>query len=94
MSENTGFSLGLLPDNFLHPRMAPNAQKIHDGVENTCLEILDRIEQKKETATDKELMDLCLCLSGMITAWNLASIHGGYTAYPPATTGFDDEGGA
>ena len=94
MSENTGFGLGLLPDNFFHPRMAPNVQKIHDGVENACMEILDRIERKKETATDKELMDMCLSLSGMITAWNLVSLHGGYAAYPCTTEEFDYKGGA
>lgn len=97
MNEDTGFALGTFPASFSQPRMALSVQKIHDGVENACLEILNRIEQKKETATDKELIDLSMCLSGLITAWNLSSLRAGYSAYPPYTPCFgstDAEGGA
>ncbi len=77
MNENTGFAIGTFPKPCCHPNRDSNATKINDGVENACLLIIDRIERTKESATDKELIDLCLCLSGLITAWNLASLRSG-----------------
>lgn len=92
MNEDNGFALTSFPAAYCHTRRETNAQQIYDGVEAACLEILGRIERTKETATNKELIDLSVCLSGLITAWNLVSLHGGYTAWSSCTTGFDDEG--
>ena len=90
MNENTGFALASFPSAYCHTKTETKAQQIYDGVSDACLEMLNRIERAKETATDKELIDLSMCLSGLITAWNLVSLHGGYNVWPPATTGFDD----
>lgn len=70
--ENIGLGIGAIPG-FI-PHKSENEQKIKDGVETACLEIVSRIERKKDTATDKELINMCMALAGMVSAWRLASI--------------------
>ena len=93
MIETGGLAIGTLPDFFGKKRENKNAQKINNGIEMACLEIVDRIDRTKETATDKELIDLSLCLSGLITAWNLASMRADYRyCTSPMTACYDGEG--
>ena len=87
MNDNSSFAIGTLPGWLGQPKKDAAAQKIHDGIQTACLEVADRIERSRETATDKELIDLSLCLSGLITAWNLAAMHTDYGAYPPIANG-------
>lgn len=70
--ENIGLGIGSFPE--FQPAKNENAQKIKEGVETACLEIIARIEQKKDTFNDKELIDLCMALAGMVSAWRLAYI--------------------
>jgi len=93
MSNTTDLGLGLFAG-WPRPTDTPTtAQKINDGIESACLEIIARIERTKETSADKELIDLSMCLSGLITAWNLASIRAGYSPYPAFATSFDEPKG-
>lgn len=97
MDKTTEFAIGMFPSWSCPTNAEANARKINDGVETACLEIVDRINRTKDSATDKELIDLSMCLSGLITAWNLSSLRAGYSAYPPYTPCFgstDAEGGA
>ena len=74
--ENIALGIGTIsfgPEN----RRGENARKINGGIEDACIELVERIQQRKDTATDKELIDLCMALAGMVTAWNLASLHAG-----------------
>ena len=70
--ESMSLGFGSFPE-FI-PVKSENEQKIKAGVETACLAIIDRIEQKKDTATDKELIDMCMALAGMVSAWRLSSI--------------------
>lgn len=70
--ENIGLGIGSFPGFEL--AKSENEQKIKGGVETACLEIVARIEQKKDTFTDKELIDMCMALAGMVSAWRLAYI--------------------
>ena len=95
MNDVTGLGIGYFTGWNRPTDAEENARKINDGVEAACLEIVDRINRTKDSATDKELIDLSMCLSGLITAWNLASLRAWYSAFPPMTTGFGStEGGA
>lgn len=85
MNENTGFAIADFPGLFGHPKEDTAARKINDGIQTACLEIVSRIERCKDTSTDKELIDLSMCLSGLVTAWNIASLRAGYGCYPAAT---------
>lgn len=72
--ENTALGIGCIdfgPDK----HSSESARRINDGIEAACMELVERIEQRKGTATDKELIDLCMALAGMVTAWNLASMR-------------------
>lgn len=93
MNDITDLGLGLFAG-WSRPNDAQTtAQKINDGIEAACLEIIARIERTKETSTDKELIDLSMCLSGLVTAWNLASLRAGYSPYTCFATSFDDTKG-
>ena len=70
--ENIGLGIGSFPG--FAPAKSENEQKIKEGVETACLEIIARIEQKKDTFNDKELIDMCMALAGMVSAWRLTSI--------------------
>lgn len=97
MNDVTGLGIGYFTGWNRPTNAEGNARKINDGVEAACLEIVDRINRTKDSATDKELIDLSMCLSGLITAWNLSSLRAGYSAFPPITPCFgsaDAEGGA
>ena len=72
--ENTALGIGCI-DFGMDRHGGENARRINDGIEAACMELVERIEQRKGTATDKELIDLCMALAGMVTAWNLASMR-------------------
>lgn len=90
MNEDNGYAIGFWPASSCPTNADTNARKINDGIETACIEIVDRINRTKDTATDKELIDLSMCLSGLITAWNLASLRTGYSPYTPITPCFAD----
>ena len=97
MNDVTGLGIGYFTGLNRPTDAETNARKINDGVETACLEIVDRINRTKDSATDKELIDLSMCLSGLISAWNLSSLRAGYSAFPPYMSCFgsaDAEGGA
>lgn len=80
MGEDMGFGIGCFPG---LPGMGREdaKSKILDGLETACFEIVGRIEQEKESGSNKDLIDLSKALTGLAATWNMIDMRPGTTGW-------------